>query len=146
MDSGDLAFIVLSINPVGGMLISIPLALLKLHYPVWLAIVGGASLSYVQVLVVDLAWTLLCKWPTWLRLLERARSPRVEKVMASGGAFWPVFIAAPLIGPWVVMAFMRYASVPQRHVAAPILLSLAVVGCAVSAVCLFVPQWLSVAP
>jgi len=146
MDSGDLAFVLLAINPIGGLLVAIPLALLRLNYPLWLAVAGGVPLAYVQVVVVDFGWDVLCRWGWWNRLLERQRSPRIERLMASRGAFWPITVVTPLVGPWVVMAFMGYARVPQRHVAAPILLALTVVAIAVGALCLWVPGWMAQPP
>ena len=44
--------------------------------------------------------------------------------MEARGAFWPTFLLAPVLGPWVVMAFMRYAQVPQRRIALPVLLGI----------------------
>lgn len=146
MDRGDVAFVLLAINPVGGLLVAIPLALLQLGYPLWLAVVTGVPLAYVQVLAVDLGWSVLSRWTWWSRLLERRRSPRIERLMASGGAFWPIALVTPFVGPWAVMAFMRYARVPQRHVAAPILLALTLVALAVGAICLWVPGWFAQPP
>jgi hypothetical protein len=139
--SGDLAFITLAINPIGGLLIAIPFAILKLGYPAWLAVVEGVPLAYVQVIVVDLAWSLLRRWGAFNRFLERQRSPRIERLMASRGAFWSTFFVAPTAGPWVVMAFMRYAQVPQRKIALPVLLGISVVATIVAVLCVVVPQW-----
>lgn len=138
---GLIAFIMLSINPFGGLLVSIPLAVFKLHYPAWVAVVGGVPLAYVQVLFVDLAWDGLNRWDGFRSYLERKRSPRAEKLMASGGAFVPTMLFAPLIGPWVVMAFMRYARVPQRKVALPILLGLTWIATLITGACVYAPQW-----
>ena len=68
MLGGHLAFILLSINPIGGTLASIPYGLFALKYPAWLTVVAGAPLAYVQVLVVDLLWSTL----DGRRLLHRA--------------------------------------------------------------------------
>ena len=139
MDAMDLSYIAMAIQPFGGILVAIPLAILHLQYPVWLVVATAPFLAYVQVLVVDLLWNALDKIPAWRRMLERRRSPRMERVMAGGGAFWTTFLTAPLVGPWVIMAFMRFARVPQRRIAVPILLSMLSVTLVVTALCLAVP-------
>jgi hypothetical protein len=140
-----IAYVALAINPFGGILIAIPLALLQFDLPLVPVVLSAPLLAYVQVPVVDLAWTLLERIPAWNRLLERRRSPRVERLLAGGGAFWTTFFSAPLIGPWAVMAFMRYARVRQRRVALPILLSMAAVTMVVTALCLAVPAFFDAA-
>jgi hypothetical protein len=139
MEPGDLAFVTLAANPVGGLLVAIPFALLKLHYPVWLTIVAGVPLAYLQVVAVDLFWSFLARSKWWNSMLERRRSPRVERLLASRGGFWITFVMSPLIGPWVVMAFMRYAQVPQRRVALPIMLALSCVAVVLSVLCTIIP-------
>lgn len=136
----DWGVILLAIEPFGGILAAIPIGILALGHPWWAWLLAAPLLAYVQVPVVDLCWDLLLRWPWWNRLLERKRSPRIERLMESGGAFWPVFVASPLVGPWVVMAFLRYAHVPQRRAAAPILLSMLAVTVVVVAACVFVPE------
>jgi hypothetical protein len=140
MLTSALAFALLAVNPVGGLWLAIPFALYKLRYPVWLTLAFGVPLAYVQVLVVDYGWTLMARWSWWLQLLERRRSPRVEKLMAARGAFWTTVVLAPLIGPWQIMAFMRYAQVPQRRVALPILLGLLWIGAVIAAGCIHLPH------
>jgi hypothetical protein len=142
MQAGDYAFVTLAINPIGGLLVAIPFAVFKLSYPAWLAVIAGIPLAYVQVLGVDLGWTWLARIPGWHRFLERRRSARVERLVASGGGFWLTLVLAPLLGPWLVMAFMRYAQVPQRRVALPILLGLSAGASAVGLVCAFAPRLL----
>ncbi len=141
MSPGDLAFVTLSINPIGGLLISIPFAVFKLGYPAWLAALAGIPLAYVQVIAVDLGWALLARIPGWHGFLERRRSPRVEKLLAARGGFWVTFVAAPLIGPWLVMAFMRYAQVPQRRVAVPILLGIGCAAMGLAGACVWAPRF-----
>ena len=140
MHPGDWAFITLSINPIGGLLVSIPFAVFQLGYPAWLAALAGTPLAYVQVLAVDLGWTFLARIPAWHRFLERRRSPRVERLLSARGGFWLTFATAPLLGPWLVMAFMRYAQVPQRRVAAPILLGIGCGAAGVACVCAWAPR------
>ncbi|MFT3843223.1 MAG: hypothetical protein QM723_39935 [Myxococcaceae bacterium] len=126
-------FALLAANPVGGLLVAVPYALVRLDFPAWATVLAGAPLAYLQVVAVDLGWGLFDRFPAWRRLLEKRRSPRVERLLQSRGGFWITFVAAPLIGPWLVMAFMRYAQVPQRRVAAPILLSLLATAAVVAA-------------
>jgi hypothetical protein len=114
--------------------------MLQLAYPAWLAVVAGVPLAYVQVAVVDLAWTQLARIPAWHRFLERRRSPRIERLTASGGNFWLTLLIAPMVGPWLVMAFMRYAQVPQRRVALPILLGLILVAAGIAVACALIPS------
>ena len=140
LGAGDLAFVALSMNPLGGLYASIPLAVFKLHYPAWLAVALGVPLTYLQVVVIDLAWTQLYRWDRFRLRLEKKRSPRIERLMASRGAFWSTMVLAPLIGPWVVMAFMRYAQVPQRRVALPILLGILCMATVVAVACVFIPR------
>jgi hypothetical protein len=137
-----LLYAVLAMNPIGGLPIAIPFAIFKLGYPVWLAFMIAVPCSYVQVLTVDLAWNQLNRLERWRAMFERQRSPRIEKLVASGGAFWPTLIIAPLVGPWIVMAFMRYAQVPQRRVALPILIGMACLAGIILALCVYMPQLL----
>jgi hypothetical protein len=139
--AGDLAFVVFAVNPVGGILVAIPFAMLKLGYPAWLAVAASVPLAYVQVIVVDLGWDRLLRSRLFLRCLERQRSPRTERLMASGGAFWSTLVFSPLLGPWVVMAFMRYAQVPQRRIALPVFLAILGTALAVAISCALVPRW-----
>jgi hypothetical protein len=139
----DFAFATLAANPIGGLLIAIPFAVLKLHYPGWMAVLIGVPLAYLQVVAVDLSWTLMSRGNRWRAFLERRKSPRVERLIASKGGFWITFFLAPVIGPWLVMAFMRYAGVPQRRVALPIALALTCTAAAVSVICLVAPALIS---
>ena len=139
MAPGDWAFVTLAINPVGGLLVAIPFAMFELRYPAWLAVLAGTPLAYVQVLAVDLGWSQLVRLGAWNRLLARMRSPRVERLTASRGNFWLTLLFTPMLGPWLVMAFMRYAQVPQRRVAIPMLLGILVASTGLALVCTFVP-------
>jgi hypothetical protein len=146
MDSTDLGFALLAANPFGGLLVAIPFAVLKLRYPVWLATAVGAPLAYLQVVVVDVGWRVLARIPGWHRFIERRRSPRITRLVASHGAFWITFFATPLVAPWLVMAFMRYAQVEHRRVALPILVSLACTAAALACACVLVPRAFATAP
>jgi hypothetical protein len=140
MESSDAAFALLAANPVGGLLVAIPFAILKLHYPPWLAVAAGTPLAYLQVVAVDLGWGLLVRIPAFGRFLERRRSARVERLVAARGAFWITFLTTPFLGPWLVMAFMRYANVRQRRIALPILASLACTAAVLAAACVLAPH------
>jgi len=137
----DFAFVTLAINPIGGLLLAIPFAILQLHYRPWLALAASVPLAYVQVIAVDLLWVALCRLPFWQRLLERRRSAQVERLLASKGGFWITFLGTPVLGPWLVMAFMRYANVPHRRVALPILLALTCTAIVLVGLCSWVPAW-----
>jgi xanthosine utilization system XapX-like protein len=137
-----LAFVAMAINPIGGLLIAIPFAVLELDYPPWFALFVGVPLAYVQVLVIDVAWSTLARFPRWNAWLERRRSPRVNRLVESRGSFWLTLLLAPLIGPWLVMAFMRYARVPQKRVALPILLGLSWTGALITLATVWAPRLL----
>lgn len=139
MTGGDWAFAALAANPVGGLMVAVPFAALELRYPLWRTVLWGVPLAYLQVLAVDLGWSALSRLDWWNRLLERRRSPRAESLMASRGGFWAAFLATPFIGPWFVMACMRYAQVPQRRVVLPITLALACTAVVVWTACRVVP-------
>jgi hypothetical protein len=134
------AFTLLAINPFGGLLIAIPYAVLKLKLLAWLAVLVGIPLAFVPVLVVDFGWSVLSRWPWWHRTLEKRRSARLERLVASRGAFWMTVLLSPLIGPWLVMAFMRYAHVPLSRVALPLLLGLCWNAGAIGLGCVFLPR------
>jgi hypothetical protein len=133
--AGTLAYVFMAVNPVGGLLFAIPFAVLKLHLSPALAVVSGVPLAYVQVVAVDWGWDFLLRISWWRELLERRRSPLAERLLASKGSFWLTYVASPILGPWAVMAVMRYARVPQRRVALPIVLSLATFAAVVSVMC-----------
>jgi len=143
MGQGDLMFALLAANPFGGLLIAIPFALLRLHYPIWLAVALGTPLAYLQVIAIDASWTLLARIDRWQRFLDRCRSPRVERLVASRGGFWITFFATPFLGPWLVMSFMRWARVSQRKVALPILLALFATALAVAATTAMPRIWMA---
>lgn len=140
MTTGDWFYVGQSINPIAGLLVSVPWAMLKMHYPLWLVLVSGPPLAYIQVIVADWSWSYLRRIRYVRNILEKQRSPRVEKLFASGGQFIAVFIATPLVGPWLVMLVMRYANVSQRQVMMPIMLALLFVSATLGILCLVVPR------
>ncbi len=140
MTPADWAFVGFAVSPLGGLLVAIPFATFELHYPPWLTLVAGVPLAYVQVIAVDALWLALSQLAWWTRILERRRSARVERLLAARGGFWITFLATPFLGPWLVMAFMRYAHVPHRRVGPPILLALVGTSALLIALCTFVPR------
>lgn len=140
MQGGDWAFVGLAINPLGGLWLAIPLAYFHLKYPAWLCVLAGVPLAYVQVAAVDLAWEFLDARPWWRPMIEKRRSARIERMLAGQGTFWGSFILAPLLGPWIIMAFMRYAQVPQRKVALPIVLGMCWIAVLITSLCVFLPE------
>jgi len=140
MTASDFTYALLAVNPVGGLLAAVPWGVFERHYSWPQLLVSGPLLGYLQVVVVDLAWSQLNRLAWWRALLVRRRSPRVERLLQSRGAFVPVFLLTPVIGPWLVMACMRYAGVPQRRVALPILASLFVLTLGLVAACALFPR------
>jgi len=140
LGTGELWFALLSYNPFGGLLVSIPYAVFHLEYSAVTALVAGVPFAYLQVPTIDLFWNQFSRWERFRRFVEGKRSPRVEKMVQSKGAFWPIVLLSPVVGPWLVMAFMRYAHVPQRKVAAPLFLGLTWVGVLIALACAFLPQ------
>lgn len=140
MRAAWITFATLSINPFGGMMLSIPFAVFHMRWPAWLALLLGLPLSYVQVLAVDGLWSQLTRLRWWRGFIERRRSPRVERLVASRGSFWLTALLSPLVGPWLVMSFMRYAHVPLRRVALPLALGLVWNGAAIALACAYLPR------
>jgi hypothetical protein len=141
--AGAVSFVVLSIAPIPGIIASIPLAVLKLAYPPWIVPLIAMPLSFVQVLVVNYLWDQLQTLTAVKNVIEKKRSARVDALIASGGSFWPVYIATPLLGPSLIMMFMRYARISLRHVWLPMALSLMTLAVVVTALCVYVPAWFS---
>jgi hypothetical protein len=136
------AFVLTSMNPIGGMTVSVPLAVFKLHWPAWFAVLLGVPLSYVQVLVVDLFWDRLQRWPRWLLFVEKRRSPRLDRIVAHRYAKWLLAIASPWLGPWLVMAVARFGGRRHAELALPLLFGLSYVGVGIAAICVLAPRYL----
>ncbi len=137
--SGLIAFALLAANPVGGLLVAIPFAVLKLDYAPWITIVTGVPLAYLQVFVIDVSWSWLEKRGWWQRLLAKSRGKWANRLVESRGAFWITFVATPIIGPWLVMALMRWVGVPQHRVALALVTSMVTAATVIAALCVFVP-------
>jgi hypothetical protein len=135
-------FVALAINPFGGLLFAIPYAQAVLGISPWLAAIVGWPLAYVQVLVVDVLWKSLCRISWWERFIARRRTPRLERMASSPYMFWLILVFAPFVGPWLVMAVMRYAAVPHRRIALPMALSLAWNAMSIATISLYAPRLL----
>ena len=137
--SGAIAFLLLAANPIGGLTVAIPFALLKLDFSPWVTVAVGVPVAYLQVLVVDTFWTTLERLGWWRRLIDRSRGKWADRLVQSRGAFWITFVATPILGPWLVMALMRWAGVTQRKIAPAMVSSMLVASSTIAALCVFVP-------
>lgn len=137
---GLVAFLLLAVNPIGGLLAAIPFAIFKLDYPAWFTVVVGVPCCYVQVLVVDVGWSQLERWHWFKHTVETRRGRWATRLLESRGAFWATYGATPFLGPWLVMALMRFAGVPHRHVAAAMVLSLITTSSVIAALCVYMPR------
>ena len=135
-------FLALAVNPFGGLLFAIPYAQAVLHVSPWWAALIGWPFAYVQVLIVDVLWKTLARIGWWQRLIERRRTPRLERMVSSPYMFWLILVFAPFIGPWLVMAVMRYANVPHRRIALPMALSLGWNAMGIAFLCIYAPRLL----
>lgn len=135
-------FVALAINPFGGLLIAIPYAKGVLGVSPWLAALVGWPLAYVQVVFVDLLWKTLRRIPWWERLIERKRTPRLERMASSPYMFWMILAFATFLGPWLVMAIMRYANVPHRKIAVPMALSIGWNAAGIALLSVYAPKLL----
>ena len=136
-------FVALAVNPFGGLLFAIPYATAVLHTSPFFAAAVGWPLAYVQVAVVDGLWETLNRMAWWRRLVERKRTPRLERMASSPSMFWLILLFGSFIGPWLVMAVMRYAKVPQRRVILPMALSLGWNAVGIALLAAYAPRWLS---
>ncbi len=136
-------FVALAVNPFGGLLLAIPYAKLVLHMSPWLAAVLGWPLAYVQVAAVDVLFHTLSRLGWWRRLVERKRTPRLQRMVASPRMFWMILLFAPFVGPWLVMAVMRYANVPHRRIALPMALSLGWNAAGLALLSIYAPKLLA---
>lgn len=135
-------FVVLSINPFGGLMFAIPYAKAVMGLSPWIAALIGWPLAYTQVLVVDIFWVGLNKWGWFHRLVERKRTPRLERIASSKYMFWIIAAFGCFIGPWLVMAVMRWARVPHRRIAVPLLISLAWNAAGIAFLTVYAPRLL----
>jgi hypothetical protein len=125
------------------LLFAIPYATQVLHMSPWLAALIGWPLAYVQVVFVDLLWISLSRIAWWRRLIERRRTPRLERMASSPHAFWLILLFATVLGPWLVMAVMRWANVPHRRVALPMALSIGWNAAGIALLASYAPRFLA---
>ena len=137
---GHLSFALLAANPVGGLLVAIPFAVLKLDYAPWVTVAVGVPLAYIQVVVIDLGWNQLERLGWWRRILEKSRGKWADKLVASHNTFWVTFAATPVLGPWLVMALMRWVGVPQRQIAVALVSSMITAATVIATLSAFVPS------
>lgn len=133
-------FALLALNPFGGLLLAIPYAKAVVGMSPWWAAAVGLPLAYVQVVFVDVLWEVLQRIDWWRQLVERKRTPRLERMASSRYMFWLIVVFAPIVGPWLVMAVMRYANVPHRRIALPMALSLGWNATGIAFVCVYAPR------
>jgi hypothetical protein len=117
-------FVALAINPFGGLVFAIPYATGVLGLSPWVAAATGWPLAYLQVVFVDVLFDTLRRIAWWERLVQRKRTPRLERMASSPYMFWMILAFGAFFGPWLVMAVMRFANVPHRRVALPMALSI----------------------
>ncbi len=137
--SGLIAFALLAANPIGGLLVAIPFAVLQLDCAPWATVAAGVPLAYLQVFVVDLSWTRLERLGWWRKLLAKSRGKWADRLVQSRGAFWITFVATPVLGPWLVMALMRWIGVPQRRIALALVTSMLAAATVIATLCVVVP-------
>lgn len=135
-------FVLACINPFGGLAVGIPIAVFKLDWPPWLAVVLGVPLAYLQVVAVDLLWERLLAWPWWMRMIEKRRSERLTDLLARDDAKIWLSVFGVWAGPWLVTALARFAGHSVGRVALPLLFGLTYVGIGVAVVCRLAPELL----
>jgi len=139
---GWTGFVVLAVNPFGGLLFAIPYAKGVLHVSAYLAALAGWPLAYVQVVAVDGLWEFLSRRGWWQRLIERRRTPRLERLAASPTMFWTILLFGSFLGPWLVMAVMRWAKVPHRRIVVPLALNIGWNALAIALAATYAPRLL----
>jgi len=135
-----LAVLLTALSPVGGMVAALPLGILGFGFPWWGVALVGIAAGWAQALVVDLCWELLERWPWWRRMMARRRTGWIARGLSRPGTFWPIVVATPLVGPWVVMALMRFAGVPRSRVTPPLLLGLVFLAAVLVLTCHHAPR------
>lgn len=136
------AFVVASLNPFGGIFVSIPLAIFTLAWPAWLAVSLAVVLSFTQVLFVDLLWNRLLRWERWAQFIAQRRSEKLDALLAHRYAWAWLSIASPWIGPWIVTAVARFSGQRGLRIMLPLFVGLAYVGVAIGVVCVYAPELL----
>jgi hypothetical protein len=135
-------FAIACVNPFGGLMVGIPIAVFKLDWPPWIAVALGVPLAYLQVVAVDLLWERLLAWPWWMRMIEKRRSQRLTDLLARDDAKIWLALFGVWAGPWLVTALARFSGHSVRRVALPLLFGLTYVGIGVAVACRLAPQLL----
>ena len=142
MGGYTLAYVLVGLNPFGGLFLAIPLALFKLHYPTAVALFLSVALSFVQVLVVDFFWERLASWDAFVKFVDGKRSERLEGYLKSRWAGPWIALISPWVGPWLIMALARFAQMRLRQVGPALFAGLLYVGAITTGLCLFAPDYL----
>lgn len=135
-------FVLVGLNPFGGLFLAIPIALFKLQYPAAVALFAAVALAFVQVLVVDFFWQRLAGWERFMAFVQTKRSERLEGYLDSRWAPLWIALVSPWVGPWLIMALSRFAQKKLTTVGLPLLAGLLYVGVITTGLCLFAPQYL----
>lgn len=135
-------FVLTAINPWGGVFVAMPIALFKLDWPAWFAVLVAIPLGYVQVVVVDVLWERLMRWPRWSEMLAKRRSERLTNLLARDDAKLWLAIFGVWFGPWLVAAFARFAGHAVRRVALPLLFGISYITVGTAIVCKLAPELL----
>lgn len=136
-------FVLACVNPFGGMFVAIPLAMFKLDWPAWFAVLLSVPLAYAQVAVVDVLWERLLAWPWWVGLIEKRRSPRLSALLARDDARLWLALFGVWAGPWLVTAVARYSGHTVKRVALPLLFGITYVAVGTALACTYAPDLLA---
>ena len=118
------------------------IAIFKMQWPPWLAVVLSVPLAYAQVIVVDVLWERLIAWPWFREMIEKRRSEKLTNLLARDDAKVWLAIAGPWAGPWFVTAVARFAGHSVGRVALPLLFGLTYIAIGTAAVCKLAPELL----
>ncbi|HEY6879362.1 MAG TPA: hypothetical protein VI299_15150 [Polyangiales bacterium] len=135
-------FVVACVNPFGGMFVAIPIAMFKLDWPAWFAVLLSIPLAYLQVAAVDVMWERLLAWPWWVGVIEKRRSPRLSALLAHDDARLWLALLGVWAGPWLVTAVARYSGHTVGRVALPLLFGITYVAVGTALACTYAPHLL----
>ncbi|HEY6880443.1 MAG TPA: hypothetical protein VI299_20610 [Polyangiales bacterium] len=135
-------FVLACVNPFGGMFVAIPIAIFKLDWPAWLAVLLSVPLAYMQVATVDLMWERLQAWPWWVGMIEKRQSPRLSALLARDDAKLWLALLGVWAGPWLVTAVARYSGHKVGRVALPLLFGITYVAVGTALACTYAPHLL----
>ena len=78
----------------------------------------------------------------FVELVDKRRSPRLEQMLESRWASLWIAAISPWVGPWMVMAFSRFAQRGLKHVGLPLFAGLGYVGVLTGVLCDYAPDML----